>query len=99
MATAPIATGIILNAAAATGEGDTYQMSYAPSTEGLWQVTITGTATVVLKGRVHASMGWETVATRSATGSDVVPIFPEMCAEVTAYTSGAVTVGIASKPN
>lgn len=99
MATITVATGIILNAASATGEGDTCQMVYGPSTEGLWQVTITGTATVVLKGRVHASMGWETVATRSATGSDVVPIFPEMCAEVTAYTSGAVTVGIASKPN
>lgn len=99
MATKQIATGIILSAAAATGEGDTYQMTHAPSTEGLWQVKITGTATVILKGRVHASLDWETVATRSATGSDVVPIFPEMVAEVTAYTSGTVTVGIASKPN
>lgn len=85
----PTAVGKILAVTSAT-TGTTYTLPYAPSTEGFWQVEITGTATVILKGRISSGCPWVTLATRSASGGDIVPTLPEMQAECTAYTSGNV---------
>ena len=84
----------ILDAAGATGEGSVYQV-IKPGEQARWQVQITGTATVVIKGRANSSAPWATlVAGQSVSAAGVVPDgwLGEIVAEVTAFTSGTVSV-------
>lgn len=92
----PIINAKILAVTSATA-GTEQTMTFATSTEGMWQVEITGTATCILKGRIDPTAPWVTLASRTASGGDVVPVFPYMQAECTAYSSGNVNAWIATK--
>lgn len=89
----------VLKNAAFVGSSAVQYPQYYPSDDGLWQVEITGTATVSISGRIDSTAPWQTLATRSATGSDVIPIFPQMIVDVTSYTSGVVNAWLATRPN
>lgn len=65
----------------------------------LCQFDITGTATLCVKGRVSPDAPWVVLASRSTSGAVVVPAFPEMIVECTAYTSGNVKAWFAVSSN
>jgi hypothetical protein len=54
--------------------------------EGVVQVTITGTATAILRGRSDPNAATIDIKTYTASGSDIVALFPEMWVDVTAGT-------------
>jgi len=70
-----------------TGEGDVFYPNRVNSSS-LWQVKITGMASVCLKGRIAGS-DWVVLATRSSSGITVVPATPEMVVEVTSIAGTA----------
>lgn len=57
---------------------------------GIFQVDISGTATVVLEGRISPQMTWATIDTYTASGAGRISLFPHMRARVSAYTSGTI---------
>ena len=69
------------------------------NTESIAQFEITGTATLYIKGRVSSDAPWVILASRSTSGGVVVPAFPEMIVECTAYTSGNVKAWFAVGSN
>ena len=44
----------------------------------VFKVVISGAATVLLQGRMHADDAWHTIETYTATGADSVAMFPQM---------------------
>lgn len=64
---------------------------------GLFQGEISDTATLILQGRLSPAAPWATVASLTESGAVVVTMFPEMRANVTAYTSGTVSAWIGGR--
>lgn len=60
------------------------------SKSGVFQVNISGTATVALEGRINSNHDWEVINTYTSSSLENVTITPEMRVNVTAYTSGAI---------
>jgi len=80
------------DAAAATGAGTVaYPQNPLRLDYGIFQVEITGTATVQMQGRVDENFSWHTLETYTASGADKVAVFPHMRANISAYSSGEVT--------
>lgn len=65
----------------------------ASNRDGLFQIDIaSGTATVVLQGRLDDNADWDTLATLSADGaSQTVRLYPLMRANVTAISGATVS--------
>lgn len=76
--------------------GDTFspQLEGARARSEVVQVKVSGTATVQLQGRLSSDFDWEVIKEYTASGVDEITVMPEMRAEVTAYTSGGVWVGM-----
>lgn len=60
----------------------------------LTQIEITGTATVEIQGRLNSDYSWIPIHTATASESKLIARYPQMRAEVTAFTSGACSAGI-----
>lgn len=78
------------SAVAATGAQAAVTPPYKGNAEAVFQVEITGTATVDLEGRVSPSAPWVMIHQSTASEIKAVVPVPEMRVNVTAYTSGAV---------
>lgn len=88
----PVST--LINAAAATGAGTGYQFAdeiRVRSPNAIVQAIITGTGTVALEGSLNGST-WFPVTTFSASGAQVIDLPPRVRGNVTAFTSGTVTL-------
>lgn len=84
----------ILNAAVAAGAGDAYAVRKCDrSTTRNVQFTVAGTASVKLQGRMQADAAWVDLGTAAtASGVQAILLMPEVRANVTSWTSGAVDV-------
>jgi hypothetical protein len=80
----------MLSAAAAVSTGTTVHPGTVRTgkAQTAVQVSITGTATVKVYGRTSANMPWIELASFTASGQQLVNLFPDMKADVTAFTSG-----------
>lgn len=83
---------ILLNAVTATGSSLTYEPVVNRQESGFVQVQVTGAATVTLDIKAHSGAPWYTCYTFTSTGFAFVPRTAQVRANVTAYTSGAVSV-------
>ena len=89
----------VLAAVVATGASSGYAVSRKANGEGSFQVDIAGVATVAIQGRVEPSADWVTLRTvdqddvdsTSKALADGLQLLPQMRANVTAWTSGAVS--------
>ena len=63
----------------------------ATKQSGIVQVDGISTATVQIQGRLEGSLGWVTVATFITDDAKSIMLFPEMRANVSAYTSWTIT--------
>lgn len=89
----------LLNGVSATTDGTEYSFP-AFAKYRMYQVEITGTATVAIQGRLDDSMSWQDLSglgSITASGAySATHAVPLIRARVTAYTSGTITVkGIA----
>ncbi len=96
----PKRNNLMLNAVSATGASDTMSFPLMDVTyRKVWQVITTGTATIQIRGSCDGT-NWVVLTTVTATGAtnegwiDNEP-WPFMDANVSAYTSGTVTVHLA----
>jgi len=64
------------------------------SMERVLQVEIEGTATVEVYGRMSSSFTWQLLKTYTASGADIVGAFPQMKADISAWTSGNVSAAL-----
>lgn len=88
----PIEEGtVLLSAVSATGAGSTFSPNVNRQEVGYAQVTITGTATCAIEGRLNSSGGWITLYTFTSSGMAQVPRVGDVRANVTSYTSGTVS--------
>jgi hypothetical protein len=62
----------------------------------VFQVEITGTATVQIRGRTSTDMSWHVIDTLTSSGASRCTQFPLMDANVSSYSSGSVTVELAN---
>jgi hypothetical protein len=78
----------------AASAGDAGSASVQPSRQtreyGVYQVKITGVATIKVQGS-NNNVDWVDIKSYSASGGDVVSLFAFMRSTITAYTSGAVS--------
>lgn len=80
---------ILLDDVTATGAGLILNVqNFDAQAYGIFQVEITGVATVELQGRTSANMPWAVIDTHTASGGTRTTLFPQMRAEVTALSSG-----------
>jgi len=83
----------LLNAVSQAGAGSTVQPD---KTARVYQITITGTATVAIEASCDDS-NWVTLASVTASGGyESTAPWPYVRANVTSYTSGTVTVLMAA---
>lgn len=89
-------TTVMLNDVTSAVTGPVLDVQNYQNTEyGLLQVTISGTATAVLEGRVSSSMGWQVIDTFTATDASRVSPFPHMRVRVSSYSSGTIRAEMA----
>lgn len=82
----------LLNAVAAVGAGTVFPIDEDVASKKILQAIITGTATVKLQGSLN-NVDWVDVGTAvSVSGYQLVDVFPYMRGNVTAWTSGTVTL-------
>lgn len=89
-----MATTTLLSAVGATGAGTGTAFSddvRARTASGIVQAIISATATVALEGSVNNS-AWFTIISFTASGAQVVDLPPYVRGNVTAFTSGTVTL-------
>lgn len=89
-----MAVATLLNAVAATGAGTAREYSddvRVRSAYGMVQAVITGSATVALEGSLNGT-NWFPVTSFSASGAQVAELPPRVRGNVTAFTSGTVTL-------
>ena len=80
-----VATGV--------GTAGTVEPKRTEQKAGIFQVSIAGVATVELQGRLTTAAPWETVVAIDDTSTDqaaIVTMFPQIRANVTSWTRGAV---------
>lgn len=82
----------LLDGATALGNGSTGGVqNLNPAEYGIFQVEITGTATVQLRGRTSPDMPWVVIDSFTASDGNRCTLFPYMDANVSSYTSGSIT--------
>lgn len=87
---------LLLDGVAATGASTTRNVqNYDASEYGIFQATISGTATVTIEGRLDRLHDWVVVDTFTASDASRITLFPEMRANVTSYSSGTVRASLA----
>ena len=75
----------------ANGDGNVvYPQNVKHKQYGVYQVNITGTATVTLYGRTSANMPWQSIKQYTGPGSDLVTLYPEMKDTVSGFSSGTI---------
>lgn len=86
----------LFTAKAATGAGSSVKVAVPTGVQNIpYVVRGTFVGTVVLEGSVDGT-NWVAIngASKTAPSADTVPAFPWMRANVTAYTSGSITVDL-----
>lgn len=83
-----------INAATTNITSDTYIYQRHNDEHGLAQVEITGSGNVSIQGRLSADSPWVAIKEYTASGADVIAIFPQMRV-VLSSVSGTVNVWIA----
>jgi hypothetical protein len=94
----------LLDGVTSTGNSDTLTITPTPSANysrlevpyPVFQVEITGTTTVQIRGRTSTGMSWHVIDTLTSSGASRCTQFPLMDANVSDYTSGSVTVELAN---
>ena len=89
-----MAVTTLLNAVTATGAGASYQFSDQTrqrSPQSIVQAVLTGTATAALEGSLDGT-NWFTVYSFTSSGAQLVDLPPRVRGNVTARTSGAITL-------
>lgn len=90
---------ILLNAVSAGGASAIhYNQDFLYRENVMVQVDISDTATVDVEGRIGSDFAWTVLTSfTDAAGSDVgiVVAYPEMRFNVSSYTGGTITAGIA----
>lgn len=83
----------LLSAVTATGSSVAVSkpLTHGYRTTSLWQVAISGAATVVIEGRLSESAAYATITTLTASGVVETVTLPDMRVTVSAYTSGTVS--------
>lgn len=82
----------LIDGATGTVDGSTVQsfQDKQKSQYGVFQAEITDTATVKLQGRVSPGAPWVDVTSLTASGAEVVTLFPEMRGKVSSHSAGTV---------
>lgn len=82
----------LLDGVTALGNGGTDGIqNMSPAEYGIFQVEITGTATVQLRGRTSPDMPWVIIDSLTASDGNRCTLFPYMDALVSSYGSGTIT--------
>lgn len=84
----------LLDAATATGAGTTYHFSdqtRQKSPQAIVHAIISNTATAALQGSINGT-DWFTIYSFTSTGAQLIDLPPQVRGNVTAYTSGAVSM-------
>ena len=83
----------LLSAAASTGASSAVIRPLAAGyrTTSLWQISITGVATVAIEGRLSSSAPYTTITTATASMVAETVTMPDMRIEVLSLSSGTVS--------
>jgi len=83
----------LLRAVTDNTESDSISPHGQDQNTGIFQVTITGTATVKLQGRLYDGFAWHDITSITASDAKTVALFPHMRA-VASSVSGTVTAAL-----
>ena len=91
-----MAVKLLLDGATSTGvSAEVWNPRRSEQKAGIFQVDFSaGVGTVTLEGRLNPSFPWETIVTIASTDTEhaaIVTMFPNVQANVTAFTSGVIS--------